>query len=177
MLFRLTLTILMATSFITGVHAGEMDEHQVKAAFLYNFAKFVDWPPTAFRTPEEPFGVCILGEDPFGRALDDVVAGGTISGRPLVVRRISNRRKMEGCHLVFVSSAAAKRQISAREGAMGPGILTVGEAGNSSRDGLVITFVLEGGKVRFRIDLVAAEDQKLRLSSKLLSRASVVRRK
>jgi hypothetical protein len=84
---------------------------------------------------------------------------------------------MEGCHLVFVSSAAAKRKISALEGAMGPGILTVGEAGNSSCEGPVITFVLEGGKVRFRIDLVAAEDQKLRLSSKLLSRASVVRRK
>jgi hypothetical protein len=177
MLFRLSLTILIATRFIAGVHAEEMDEYQVKAAFLYNFTKFVDWPVEAFRTPEEPFGICILGDDPFGKALDLVVAGRSIAGRPLIVHRISGARQIEGCHVLFVSSSAIKRGSPVLAATQRPGVLTVGEADNPAADSLIIDFTLKGSKVRFEINLSAAEHQRLHLSSKLLSLASAVRRK
>jgi hypothetical protein len=175
MLFRVGAIFVLASRLSAGVNPEQMDEYRVKAAFLYNFAKFVDWPEEAFRNAGEPFSVCILGADPFGRALDEVVAGKAIAGRPLAVRRIPDAHQSAGCHILFVSPSAGKQVLPVLAAAKQCGILTVGEAGSSGSEGMVINFILASGKVRFEINVAAAADQKLRVSSRLLSLATTIR--
>jgi hypothetical protein len=149
------------------------DEYQVKAAFLYNFAKFVEWPLGAFQNPGQSLVICVLGEDPFGRALDEVVEGKKIDGRPIGVRRISDAREAGGCQVLFVSSSEGKRALSVLDGGNGSGVLTVGESTNATSGGMIINFVLEGGRIRFTINPAAARRGKLRVSSRLLSLAII----
>src|SRR5215510_14857691 len=85
-------------------------EYQVKAAFLYNFAKFVDWPAQAFPLPNASFNICLVG-DPFQGALEQTVAGETLNGRPIVVRRIARGENVRNCHLIYVSPAEGAREI------------------------------------------------------------------
>ena len=176
MFLRLILAIVLTTGIDLKLPAQQLDEYRVKAAFLYNFAKFVDWPAKAFATPGEAFSICVLGEDPFGRSLDDVIAGRAITGRPVIVRRISDARQTGGCQILFIPSSAGKRAVSNFAATKHSGVLTVGESGSSTSEGLIINFTLEGGKVRFEINLVAAEDERLRFNSRLLSLATFVRK-
>jgi hypothetical protein len=176
MFSRLIVMIVLANPLIGAMSAERVDEYRVKAAFLYNFAKFIDWPPEAFRSSGQPFGICVLGEDPFGHGLDDIVSGRTISGRSIVIRRISDAREADVCHILFVSSSLSKRSLSILAAEKMPGVLRVGECAKSASREAIILFTLDGGKVRFEIDLIAAERQNLRISSKLLTLASFVRR-
>jgi hypothetical protein len=172
---RMISFFVLAAHLALSLNAQQLDEYHVKAAFLYNFAKFVDWPPEAFKTAAEPFAICILGQDPFGRALDDVVAGKTMGGRPVTVRRPSDAHQAVGCQILFVSSSEHKQVLAILAAAKQPGVLTVGEVGNPTAQGVAIAFILEGGRVRFEVNLACAEEEKLRFSSKLLSLAISVR--
>jgi hypothetical protein len=174
--FRLSFALVLTIRVIAGEPVRPPEEYQVKAAFLYNFARFIEWPAEAFQNPGEPFSICVLGEDPFGRALDDAVVGKAITGRLLAVRRISNAGQADGCHVLFVGSAADKRVLSILAAAKRPGVLTVGDAGNSTPEGLIIVFNMENGKVRFEINTAAADRTGLRISAKLLSLAQTGRR-
>ena len=152
---------------------GQVGEYQVKAAFLYNFAKFVVWPDGAFRNAGEPFSICVLGDDPFGRSLDDVVAGKRIGARTVNVRRISEGRQTAGCHILFISSRTDKKVYSA---------LAVEKLGSlvfspwemlaiPLLKGVMISFIMENGKVRFEINTAVADGSGLHISSKLMSLA------
>lgn len=165
----------VAVRLLTGFSAEQMDEYRVKAAFLFNFAKFVDWPEDTSRDVKEPFAICVLGQDPFGKALDDVVAGKTIAGREVAVRRLTDARQAGGCSVVFVSPSASKRVLSTLT-ATQRGLLTVGDAGAPTSEGVVINFTMEGDKVRFEINMTAAEEGKIRLGSRLLSLATILRK-
>jgi len=149
-----------------------LDEYQVKAAFLYNFAKFVQWPSEAFQTATEAIAICILGQDPFGRSLADTVAGRAIEGRSIVVRHISDIKQAAGCHVLFIASTENKRSPAMLAG-IKPGTLTVGDS-DASAAGAVINFKLDDGKVRFEINMDAAEREKLQISSRLLGLAHIV---
>ena len=149
----------------------QLGEYQVKAAFLYNFAKFVDWPDVAFQNAGDPFSICVLGEDPFGRSLDDVVAGKKIGARPVNVRRISEALKTGGCQVLFISSRAEKKVYSILAVEKQTGLLTVGEAGDPASKGVIISFTIENGKVRFTINTAVAVDSGLHISSRLMSLA------
>jgi hypothetical protein len=151
-----------------------IDEYQVKAAFIYNFAKFVQWPAGTFQGPNEPIAICLLGEDPFGRSLENTVAGRVIEGRSLTVRHLSNVKQVEGCRVLFLSSKQDKHPSATLADIKLDGILTIGESEVSGADGVVINFKLDGGKVRFDINVAAAEREKLRISSRLLSLAHIV---
>jgi hypothetical protein len=150
------------------------DEYQVKAAFIYNFAKFIQWPPSTFQNANEPFAICIMGQDPFARSLEDTVAGRAIEGHPLSVHHISGLKQVAGCQIVFIGSAENKRSLPALDEIRTPGILTIGESDSTGASGVIINFRLDGNKVRFDIDLVAADREKLRISSRLLSLAHLV---
>ena len=165
------MVMLLGSGLIAVPYEDLMDEYQVKAAFLYNFARFVEWPFESFQRSNEPLTICVLGIDPFGSSLDDTVAGRAIEGRSLAVRRISSIRQIAGCHVLFVSSAESKRSPPALAEIRTPGVLTVGDSGAPEMDGLIINFRLEGGKVRFAINLEAADRGRLRISSRLLSLA------
>jgi hypothetical protein len=151
-----------------------LDEYRVKAAFLYNFAKFVQWPSESFASPTAPFAICVLGHDPFGHSLDDTVAGRTIEGRPFVVRHIASVKQVAGCHVLFIAAAENKRVLPMLADIRMPGVLIVGESDSAAPEGVIVSFRLEAGKVRFAIDTANAERAKLRISSRLLSLAVVV---
>jgi hypothetical protein len=152
--------------------ASEPLEYQVKAAFLLNFTKFVEWPPSAFDAADSPIAICVLGSDPFGRSLDQIVAEEVVDGRRVVVRRIKRTPQARLCQALFVSMPG-KELLSILSG-VGPGVLTIGEGESFVRDGGMIAFVVENHRVRFGINETAAETAGLKLSSKLLSVARSV---
>jgi hypothetical protein len=162
---------------VTGVGASpSLSEFDVKAAFLVNFARYVEWPPEAFHDFFEPLLICVLGRDPFGRALDDMVAGKSIEGRPVAVRRIQDARLSGACRVLFIGSPEHKPSLDAPGASPESGVLTVGEADGPVSRAIVISFTMETGKVRFTINMEAADREKLRLSSRLLGLASSVKR-
>jgi hypothetical protein len=142
-------------------------EDEVKAAFLLNFAKFVDWPPSAFAGPDAPIAICILGKDPFGGAIDELVAGETANGRKLIVRRIDRPPASGACQIVF--AGAPGKEAARLLSNLGQGVLTVGEGRDFVRDGGMIGFVIDNRRVRFDINQGAAQAASLKLSAKLLA--------
>jgi hypothetical protein len=150
----------------------QVGEYEVKAAFLLNFTKFVDWPASAFADPAAPFTICVLGKDPFGRSLDEIVQGEAVAGRRLVVRRISDPPGPQACQLLFIDESTKER--SRVLSGLPAGVLTVGDGDHFVHDGGMIEFVVENRRVRFDIHQSAAERAGLKLSSKLLGVARVV---
>jgi len=149
-------------------------EYEVKAAFLLNFTKFTDWPTSAFANPDSPLTICILGRDPFGRALDDVLQGEEVDGHKLAVRRISQNPEPQACQVLFVGNG--EKEVRKILGGLGRGVLTAGDGEGFIRDGGIIAFVLENRRVRFDINQSAAEAAGLKLSSQLLSVARSVQK-
>lgn len=147
------------------------DEYPVKAAFLFNFAKFVEWPPLAFKGPEDPIAICVLGQNPFGSALENVVHDKTVANRAFVVREISNAQQAAKCQIIFVTALEQKHYRVLLEGLKAQSVLTVGEADDFSANGGIINFKLKDARVRIEIDANAAQRAGLRISSKLLSLA------
>lgn len=149
-------------------------EIQVKAVFLYNFVRFVDWPPRAFPTAEAPLIIGVLGDDPFGGSLDDAVRGETVEQRPLVIRRFRRLEDVDVCHVLFISRSEAPRLGAIIAGLKGRSILTVSDADEFTRFGGMIRFVTVNNKVRLRINVEAARAAELTISSKLLRPAEIV---
>jgi YfiR/HmsC-like len=174
---RLQLALVMAIA-ATGLAKGQIvDEYQMKAAFLYNFAKFVDWPPQKLNRLNDPVVICVLGEDPFGKLLDDTVQGKTIEGHPLQLGRIADTSQAAGCHVVFVSISERRRLNAILTDLSSAGVLTVGETEGFAVLGGIINFKLENERrIRFEVNLNAAREANLKLSSKLLSLALIVRK-
>jgi len=166
---------LVATLLLAGPGQAQVAEYQVKAAFLYDFAKFVEWPPHAFRSAKDPIAICVLGKNPVENALDEVVAGKAVEGRTFLVRQIAEINPGCNCQILFVSSSERKRFRTMAASIKGLGILTVGEAQDFAAEGGVINFKLEEGRIRLEINLDAAEQSQLRISSKLLSLAQIVK--
>jgi hypothetical protein len=170
-----TLVGVILGTFIAASAQPELDEYQVKAAFLYNFAKFVEWPPQAFDVAANPIIVCIVGETPIYTLLESAVIDKTAGNRSLAVRKVSDGQQATGCHILFIGRADRKR-IPAVLAAITPwGILTVGETPEFVAEGGVVNFKLENGRVRFEINVDAARRERLRISSKLLSLAEIVK--
>jgi hypothetical protein len=166
--------LVVAAVLATSAMAQAVDEYKVKAAFVFNFAKFIQWPTEAFKTPADPLMICVLGHDQMANSLQEAVTGKTIDGRPLVVRQVTIGQISNDCNILFVGASATKRfRSSLKESA---GLLTVGETPGFATEGGVICFKLEDGKIRFEINVAAAEHQQLHISSKLLSLAEIVKR-
>lgn len=153
-----------------------VSEYQVKATYLYNFGRFVQWPPNTTTSKGDSFSICVLGQDPFGPSLDSTLAGETLDGKPLAAKRISTPRDAGECRILFISSTEENHLKEILAALDESSILTVSDMPAFSRRGGMIQFVLEGGKVRFEINLAKAETAKLTLSSELLKVATTVRR-
>jgi hypothetical protein len=147
----------------------------VKAAYLYNFGRFVEWPRVA-TAKGGPFTVCVLGQDPFGPTLDATMAGETIAGRNVVTKRISTPEESVNCQILFLSAAEAGRLNKIVEGLDKVAVLTVSDMPQFAQRGGMIQFVLEGNRVRFEVNLIATQHAGLTLSSDLLRVATAVRR-
>jgi hypothetical protein len=153
---------------------GESREYQIKAAFLVNFMQFVSWPSNVFTNEEAPFCIGVLGDDPFGETLDQTVQGETVNHHKIIVQRRRRIEDCKDCQLVFVSRSEEKNLSSIlAELDSGP-ILTVSEIRGFARQGGIINFYVEGNKVRFEINPVVAQRDKLKVSSQLLSLGKIV---
>ncbi len=175
MILKLSFAIGVGVWLAAAAGGQTTGEYQVKAAFLLNFAKFVEWPPQTFKSPNDSISICVLGPNPFGRSLDEAVDGKSIDGRKLVVQQIDNLEQAGGCQILFIASRKKKHSTDADAAVAMAGVLTVGDSDGFAAAGGVIGFRLEGGKVRLDVNVVAAGRRKLRISSKLLSLALIVR--
>lgn len=147
--------------------------YQVKAAFLYNFSQFVEWPSSSFRWKGAPFVIGILGQDPFGSYLEDVVEGEKAGDRRIVIRRFSSVDDVSECHILFVNTGSAADDIRALRN---KSILTVSDEANFARDGGMVRFFTDNNKIRLQINIAAARAANLNISAKLLRVAEIVER-
>jgi hypothetical protein len=166
--------VIAAVLVTTNATAQTVDEYHVKAAFVFNFAKFIQWPPEAFKTPSDPLVICVVGQDQMANSLRETVNGNAIDGRPVIIRQIAIGQGPCDCHILFVGTSAMKGFRSHPKESVG--VLTVGETPGFAVDGGAITLKLEEGRVRFEINVAEAERQQLHISSKLLSLAQVVKK-
>jgi len=152
-----------------------LSEYDVKAAYLFNFGKFVRWPSTA-KQPGRTFDICLLGQDRFGGTLDKVTAGENINGQPVAVKRLATPADAASCQIVFIDRSEEKRLTTLLPALDRSGVLTVSDIPGFSEHGGMIQFQLAGDRVRFEVNLGAAERAGLSLSSDLLKVATKVRR-
>jgi hypothetical protein len=146
-------------------------EYQIKAAFVYNFAKFVEWPHEAFPDPASPIVIGVLGDNVFGDNLQKMVSNKAINNRPLQFKEFRSVAQATNCHILFISTSEKSKFSKVIEGLKGTSVLTVGESADFIGAGGMINFVLESNKVRFQINDDAAKKAGLKISSKLLSLA------
>lgn len=152
--------------------ADRPSEYQVKAAYLYNFGKFVNWPPNAAATSN--FEVCVLGADPFGPLLEATVSDSTINGKRVIARRIARAQDAAGCRVVFVAASESPHLGSDLAVLSKLHVLTVSDNPHFLERGGMIQFIFEGDRVRFAVNLTAAQEAGLTLSSELLKVATRV---
>jgi hypothetical protein len=150
-------------------------ENEVKSAYLYNFGKFVEWPAKATSVGDF-FTICILGDDTFGSTLETTIAGESINGRKISVKRVTKLPDAVDCRILFISSSQQNRlkEILAELG--NASVLTVSDMPEFTRRGGMIQFVVEGNRVRFEVNITATQHPGLTLSSELLKVATTVRR-
>ena len=184
MLRRLTILIVLLgmTLNITSpadAQSGDADssEYLIKAGFIYNFAKFVEWPSAAFSQADSPIVIGVLGTDPFGNVLDRIVEGKKLGPRGFVVRRYKwgkDVKELRDCKILFVSASERTHVDEILQSVKGLPILTVGETPGFAERGGVIRFTLEDNRVRFEVNVAAAHQADLNISSRLLTLAKII---
>lgn len=172
---RLVALAAFVCACVAPIRAQSALEYDVKAALLLNFARFIEWPDGAFAGARSPIDVCVFAPNPFGQALDRALSGETVGNRPLVARDIRVPSDGAGCHLLFVPAGAEARAGALVKGS-GPHTVTVGESRRFENMGGAVSFVIEGGRVRFNVNLRPVEERGVRISARMLSLASRVER-
>jgi hypothetical protein len=166
--------LLGAESFMASDSPAPL-ETKVKAVFLFNFAKYVDWPPSALPNAATPITIGMMGTGPFGDDLQHDVEGKTVNGHPFVIKHLASDAELGGCQILFISHSEESRTGGILDKASAWPILTVGEDETFARHGGMINFVLKNGNVRLAINLAAARKAGLTLSSRLLAVADEVK--
>jgi hypothetical protein len=149
-------------------------EYQVKAAYLFNFGQFVEWPSQAYDSPISPFIIGVVGEDPFGKTLDEVIAGESLAGHPLVIKRFRKIEDIAACNILFIGRSEAARLDETIDAMKGRSVLTVTDITGAEQRGAIIVLVNDNNRIRMRINVAAAKANNLVISSKLLRPAEVV---
>jgi hypothetical protein len=163
---------------VPGIHAQQSKpgEFEVKAAYLYNFGRFVEWPDESETVKSDTFEICVLGADPFGPTLDTTLATRTVGGKSVAAKRIAKPQDVDSCRILFISSSEEghlKETLAALDKA---NVLTVSDIPRFSQRGGMIGFLLDGSRVRFEVNLEAAQKAGLALSSELLKVAMSVKK-
>ena len=172
--FCLLLFIFPFTASNSARAQEQSKEYQLKAAFLYNFAEFVKWPTDSFTRADEPFCIGILGDDPFNGALEATIRGETIDNHKLVVRRSQTMDDLQDCQLIFICKSEESHLPEILTKLDSKPILSVSEIGGFAKNGGIINFYLQGGKVRFEINPGSAQRRRLKISSQLLSLGKII---
>ena len=150
-------------------------EYQVKAAYLYNFGKFVEWPQSVTAS-ESSFNICVLGQDPFNSTFGSIIGNENIKGKNVLLKRIPRAQEAVGCHILFISSSEEPRLKEILAALDKTSVLTVSDMPQFTRRGGMIQFVMDANRVRFEVNLTSAERTGLTVSSQLLKVAISVRK-
>lgn len=148
-------------------------EYALKAVFLYNFCRFIDWPESAFASPSEPFIIGIIGDDPFGSLLNEAIEGEKYHNRPIRIERYRTPAEIKRCHLLFISHVNAGRLDPILATVAGKSVVTVSETEDFLNRGGMITLTAEQNRIRLRINAEALHSANLAVSSKLLRVAEI----
>jgi hypothetical protein len=159
----------------TADQAGATLERSVKAAFVFKFAAFVDWPAEALPRPDGPIRIGVMGEEEIAREIAQAAASRTVEGHPVLAKQVQPGDSLEGVHILFVRDAELHRLGGSVADLMPDAMLIVTESNGALDDGSVVNFVVDDGRVRFDISLDAAERRGLKLSSRLITVARNVR--
>ena len=162
--------LVVLACVLTGVASGEdavSKEYRLKAAFLYNFSKFVEWPARSFPGSDSPLVIGVFRGNPFGGELEKAVGGRRINGRPIVVKLVPSAAAAHQTHLLFVGAAHDSKLAELREALRGSAVLTVGESEAFSKQGGIITFKLQSDSLRFTINNAPAQQAGLKISAQL----------
>jgi hypothetical protein len=154
--------------------SGESVEYSIKLAFLYNFGKFVEWPPEAYRSASAPMAICIVGRDPFSPAVEGELGTRTVGGHPVKVLALKTTDKLTVCQMVFIPVTEKDQADKIVRSLMGSSTLTIGEIEGFTVMGGIINLTVDENKVHFEVNQLAARRAGLKISSKLLSLASSV---
>jgi len=167
------LTVVLILLLSPGI-ARAMTESQVKAAFLYNFARYVEWPQSAFASGDAPFRICVLASDDFASVVAEVVEGKKVDARPVEVAELSDLEGASRCQVLFVGSWTELDSADFFSGLAGASVFTVSDVDGFAHDGGVANFFRAQNKVRFEINPKAARRAGLKISSRLLRLARVI---
>jgi YfiR/HmsC-like len=152
------------------------DESQIKAAFLFNFGKFVEWPEPA-ASAKGPLAICVAGNDEVARALQQLAFGKTVNGKEVKVVLLRTLDSSGSCKILFIGRAASKDKKALLEKTQNVPVLTVGEEEDFAEQGGIVNFLSEKKSIHFEVNLEAATQSGLKISSKLLALAQIVRSK
>jgi hypothetical protein len=161
-------TGLICILITTVAAAEEPSEYEVKAAFLFNFSKFVEWPEGTFAGAADRITICILGQDPFGTLLEDAVRDKRVNGREISIQKTASVSRVAGCHVVFIASSEQDRLDEILGRLVDRPLLTVSDAESGAERGAIIGLTVDDKRVRFEVNLNAARRARLKLSSQLL---------
>jgi hypothetical protein len=166
-------TFILAVSLLTcqlalSAQASPNREYQLKAVFLYNFTQFVEWPEQTFPSSQAPMVIGILGPDPFGNYLEEIIAGEKINGHPLRIKRFRTVEEIDACQILFINLPDTKKRDQAVNRLKGRNILTVSDAPDFMQGGGMIRFFTRQDKIKLEVNLEAAKAENIVLSSKLL---------
>ncbi|MES2276141.1 MAG: YfiR family protein [Bacteroidota bacterium] len=166
--------LLTAGNFTPAIAQGKPPlEYQVKAAFLFNFTRFVHWPASSFASADAPFVIGIAGNDPFGTYLDDMVADEKVDGHRIIVRRYADGQELSGCHLLFINNNDPAKLSACLSLVVHQNVLTVGDNDNFIKAGGILRFYKDENRIKMEIRLAAAKVAQLEISAKLLQVAKV----
>jgi len=170
----LGLAMLLAGAAPSAMAAGGPESDQLKAAYLFNFAKFVAWPDDRFDSEGAALIFCMVGEDPLNGALGKITSGRSVQGRQIEIRNFASPEDAKTCHILFLDKGITAESTDVLKRYDGVGVLTVGESEGFAAQGGVANFFIDGKRVRFEINKQAAQDQRLKISSRLLKLARIV---
>jgi hypothetical protein len=151
-------------------------EYQVKAAFIYNFVQFTQWPDKAFSSSDSPLVVAVFGSNPFGDSLQKAMEGKKLGNHPIVVKQLDSMDQIPSCQVLFVAASEEGHLDDVFRSAADHPILTIGEATTFCDKGGAMRFLIEGGKIRFEVNLDAVQKAGLHISSKLLNLAKIYKK-
>lgn len=173
-LLRRLAVFVVGLMLLAGDASAALSEHRIKAVFLFNFSKFVEWPPGAFAAADTPFVIGVFGRDPFGSDLDDVARGETVNGRQLLVKRVQTVQDAAACQILFIPQSEQANLDELLTALTRSNTLTVSDLDGAARHGAMVRLVTDHDKIRLRINVESARAAGLTISSKLLRAAEIV---
>lgn len=172
----LVLFVCLVSNQLTKGQGMSVPSYQVKAAFIYNFTRFVEWPEQSFKSDDEPFIIGVLGNTQLGHYLEEIIKGERLGSHPIIIHNYRHINEAYNCNILFINARDVSHLKSELAGLQESNILTVSDADNFLKYGGIVRFYTQDNKIRLQINVKSAQTAQLRISSKLLNIAKIFNR-